>query len=419
MNASVAISAPTVRRYLLGRQGLWPGRRWEGKEGAAEAIRSLEALQVDPMTVVARSHDLVLCSRVEGYVPGHLDSLLYRDRRFFDYGGHLDIYPMEELPYWRVHMRRRRQDERQIAFAAEHPALLEAVREEVRARGPLGNRDLQGTARANSYRGRKDTGLALYHLWLTGELMTHGRRGFERLYDLRERVAPPELDYDASESDAERFFAAKALRQIGLGTMRAWASCFAYPLHRGVDRAEAREQLDALVDGGEAAEVLVEGQKEPHYLPAGDLPLIGELERGNVPEGWSPLGDTTLEEANFLSPLDNLLARNRTRALFGFEYLWEVYKPAERRRWGYYTMPVLFGDRLVARLDPKLDRKTGTLHINGFWLEDEATAEDPSFRSALARGLSRFARFHSARLLDPAAIQPPALREHVRASVDR
>lgn len=106
--APLTISPDIARRYLLGRQGLWPGRRWAGKEGAAEAVRALEAVQVDPMTVVARSHDLVLWSRVEGYDPAHLDELLYRDRAFFDYGGHLDIYPIEELPYWRLHMRRRR-----------------------------------------------------------------------------------------------------------------------------------------------------------------------------------------------------------------------------------------------------------------------------------------------------------------------
>ncbi len=229
----ITISPMIARRYLLGRQGLWPGRRWTGKSGAAQAIRCLESVQVDPMTVVARSHDLVLWSRVLGYDPAWLNALLYEEREFFDYGGHLDIYPMEELPYWRLHMRRRLADERQAGFAAGHASLLDAVREQVRVRGPLGNRDLQGNARVQSYRARKDTGLALYHLWLTGELMTHSRRGFERLYDLRERVAPPELDYEASEAVAERHFAGKAVRQLELGTLRAWANSFAYPASQG------------------------------------------------------------------------------------------------------------------------------------------------------------------------------------------
>lgn len=214
--------SPTVaRRYLLGRQGLWPGRRWEGKPGADVTIRRLEALQVDPMMVVARSHDLVLWRRIVGYDPVHLDELLYTDRQFFDYGGHLDIYPTEELPYWRLHMQRRLGDERQVAFTSEHTALVQEVRAVVRERRPLGNRDLEGNARVTSYRGRKDTALALYHLWLTGELMTHSRRGFERRYDLRQRLSPPELDYEAPEGDAERYFAVKGLQQLGLGTARA------------------------------------------------------------------------------------------------------------------------------------------------------------------------------------------------------
>jgi uncharacterized protein YcaQ len=411
----VVISPAVARRYLLGRQGLWPGRRWAGVEGVVEAIRALESVQVDPMTVVARSHDLVLWSRVRGYDPTHLDRLLYRDRLCFDYGGHLDIYPMAELPYWRLHMRRRRDDPRWSSFASEHAGLLEEVRREVRARGPLGNRDLAGNARVTSYRGRKDTGLALYYLWLTGELMTHGRRGFERLYDLRERIAPPELDYEAAEAEAERFFAAKAVRQLGLGTGRAWASYFSYPLQRTVSRAEARTRLGELLENGEAASVLVEGHEEPYYIPAADAPLLAALSGGSAPEEWRPLGSTTEDEVNLLSPLDNLLARNRTRALFDFEYVWEVYKPAEKRRWGYYTMPVLYGDRLVGRIDPKLDRKTGTLWVNGFWLEDEETGGDLRFAGALAAGLSSFARFHSAHRLELSALQPARLREYVQS----
>ena len=97
-----------------------------------------------------------------------------------------------------------------------------------------------------------------------------------------------------------------------------------------------------------------------------------------------------------LSPLDNLLRRERTRAIFGFDYVWEIYKPAEKRRWGAYTMPVLYDDRMVARLDPKLDRRAGVLTIGGFWPEEHAPLDDPGFRAALARGIERFAAFHGA-----------------------
>lgn len=412
-----AISSTVARRYLLGRQGLWPGRRWAGRDGTAQALRHLESVQVDPMTVVARSHDLVLWGRVAGYQPADLDALLYQDRAFFDYGGHLDIYPMDELPYWRLHMQRRHAHPRQATFAAEHPALLDQVREAVRTRGPLGNRDLAGNARVSSYRGRKDTALALYHLWLTGELMTHSRRGFERRYDLLERVAPPALRHEAAAPEAERHFAAKALRQVGLGTVRAWTNALSYPLHRRIDRREARRWLDELVAAGEALSLTVEGQREPYYLPAADTSLLVDLATGQVPDAWRPVERTTTEEAILLSPLDNLLDRARTRSLFDFEYLWEVYKPVERRRWGAYTMPILYGDRLVARLDPKLDRATGALLINSFWLEEAAIGDDPDFAAALGRGVARLARFLVARRVELAALSPAPLRETVRMMI--
>src|SRR5437762_9002493 len=106
------ITRQTARRYVLGRQGLWPGRRWAGQAGLAAALRASEAIQVDPLNVVARSHDLALWGRVADYNPADLDVLLYQERQFFDYGGVLFIYPMEELPYWRVVMERRSRNPR-------------------------------------------------------------------------------------------------------------------------------------------------------------------------------------------------------------------------------------------------------------------------------------------------------------------
>jgi uncharacterized protein len=408
------ISNETARRYLLGRLGLWPGRRWVGKEGAAAAARTLGAVQIDPLNVAGRNHDLVLWSRVVDYEPAYLDALLYQDRAFFDYGGLLFIYPMEELPYWRLHMRRRAATGREAALATERAALIEEVRAELRARGPLGNRDFKGNARVESYRARKDTGLALWYLWITGELMTHGRRNFERIYGFRDEIAPPHDVPD--EAAAEAYFARKALEGGGLVTATMWAQTFSYYVYRRVPRTEARRWLDALVDQGVAVRIEVGGAREPYLLPAADLPLLGELARGEVPEEWRPVESTTDEEVSFLAPLDNLLHRQRTKAIFDFEYIWEVYKPAAQRRWGYYTLPVLWRDRLVARIDPKLDRKTATLAINGFWVEDDAIVDDPAFASAFARGLSRFARFLGARCVAVPGIETSSLRRYLETA---
>jgi uncharacterized protein len=164
------ISKEVARRFVLGRQGLWPGRRWAGKAGTAQA------LQIDPLNVVARNHDLTLLSRVADYRAEYLDELIYHDRAFFDYGGTVFIYPMNELPdlayakSWRVVMRQKGREERWAKFAALHPEALVAVRRELRARGPLGNRDIEGQkSMVGNFRSGKDTGLAFYCLWLTGE----------------------------------------------------------------------------------------------------------------------------------------------------------------------------------------------------------------------------------------------------------
>ena len=116
------------------------------------------------------------------------------------------------------------------------------------------------------------------------------------------------------------------------------------------------------------------------------------------------------EEATFLSPLDPVSARGRAKPLFGFDYVWEVYKPVEKRQFGYYTMPILWGDRLVGRFDPKLDRATGTLVILGLWLEDAATAKDPAFVAALAAGMRRFMTLLDVGRIDVAAVTQTPLR---------
>ena len=161
-----SISSATYRRFILGCQGLWPGRRWSGKAGAAQALRAAEAVQVDPVVVVAQSHDIVLWGRVADYRPAYLQELLYQDRLYFDYGGELFIYPVEEFPYWMVKMKRRAAAEHWSEYMQANPKLFERVRAEMRERGPLGTRDLQGE-RVDRYRSSKDSGYAMYCLWIT------------------------------------------------------------------------------------------------------------------------------------------------------------------------------------------------------------------------------------------------------------
>lgn len=397
---------------MLGKQGLWPGRRWKGKKGTAQAIRECEAVQLDPLNIFARSQDIVLHSRVLDYKPEYLYQVAYQDRQFFDYGGWLAMYPMRELPYFRVHMERRSHSKRVEDFVLSNPDLFEQVRAELRTRGPLGNRNLDGNRVGWNYRGRKDTSLALFDMWLSGELMIHHREGFERLYDFRENIAPKEFDYVATEKRTEEFFARKAVSFHGLLREAGMRISLEYDMQRKYVREEASRLLEAWIESGMFERVQIPGRRETFLVLGEDVSVLEPLENGKVPKGWKPK-ETTLEEVTFLSPLDIVSARGRAKKLFDFEYKWEVYTPVHLRRWGYYVLPILYGDDLVARLDPKLDRRTMTLEIKGFWHEEDAPVKDIDFATALGKGLVRFANFLGAKKVTTKTIRPTGLRKHV------
>ncbi len=178
-------------------------------------------------------------------------------------------------------------------------------------------------------------------------------------------------------------------------------------------REEARQLVQSWVESGKAQQVQIDGGRDVYLILEEDIPALESLERGKIPKDWKPKETTTLEEVTFLSPLDIVSARGRAKKLFDFEYIWEVYTPVHKRRWGYYVLPILYGDDLVARLDPKLDRTTMTLEIKGFWHEDNAPVKSADFADALARGLIRFANFLGAKKVTTNTIHPAGLRKQV------
>ena len=408
----LTIDLETARRYILGKQGLWPGRRWRGLKGTEQAMRAMEYLQLDPLQIIARSHDIKLYSRVLDYKPGMWEGLTYKKRKFFDWGGWLAVRPMEELPYWRVVMRRERDGEqrwsRMPKMAHDHADAIVEMRALLRERGTLKNRDFEISTRTRteSYRGRKDSALALYYLWYTGEVMTHHREGFERVYALAEAVAPADLLRESDEAEADRYLVKKEISFSGLSRPSALDTFL-----RGLPHGKAYKQvINALLADGEIIEVKVEGWKAVHYALADDVKLFSDLTAGRVPKKWTPLETTTSEEAVFLGPWDQVVARGRAKTVFGFDYVLEVYKPQHLRRFGYYTLPVLWDDQFVARFDSKLDRATNTFVILGLWLEKKALGRNEAFAEALASGFARFVTFLGANKLDAKAIHEPLLR---------
>jgi uncharacterized protein len=416
---TITISKQTARRFVLGRQGLWPGRRWRGKSNLLAALTAIEAVQEDPLHIGARSQDFVLAGRILDYRPEHLEELLYTERQAFEYGGALRIYPMAELPHWRLHMRRRGIDDHLAAMLEKDPDLLESVRAEVAARGPVGNKDFGGTQRiAGHYRGNRDTTLALYHLWLTGELLLSRRKNNQRMYDLSEKLVPPGCDWEATDEQAEAYFARKEVAFAGLIREGAWRLRWRYALHRDVSPEEAARRIAVMREQGLVESVRIEGAKDNYLLLADDVPLLQVVAEGKTPEAWHPLETTTEEEVVMLAPLDIVSARGRAKPLFDFDYLWEVYKPAHQRRWGYYVLPILYGDRLVARIEPKYDRTTRSMQVLGYWAEEgfEETAE---YGDALAGGIARLAQLMRAESVTLNGVLPGPLATHVEQELTR
>jgi uncharacterized protein YcaQ len=412
----INIDIQTARRFILGKQGLWPGRRWRGAKGTEQAMRAMEYLQLDPLQIIARAHDLMLHSRVVDYTPGLWETPTYTQRKFFDWGGWLAARPMEELPHWRVVMRREHEAYQRLqAMGREHADAVVEMRAALRERGTVSNRDFQMATRmrTQNYRGRKDSALALYYLWRIGEVMTHHRERFERVYALTENVAPAHLITESSDAETDRFLIKKEIAFSGLSRLNRTSDSY----QRGEPDRTAKSVREEMLADGELIEVQIEGWKAMHYALGSDTKTLNELSAGRIPKAWKPLETTTVEEAVFLAPLDQVSARGRAKVLFGFDYVWEVYKPEHLRKHGYYVLPILWGDALVARFDSKLDRTTNTFVVLGLWLEDKALGKDDAFAEALGRGFTRFVQFLGADRIDAKAIREPLLRKCVQATV--
>jgi uncharacterized protein YcaQ len=397
------ISREAARRFLLGRQGLWPGRRWKGLRGTEHAMRAMANLQLDPLRIVARAQDLALASRVMDYREDDWARLTYEKRRFFEWGGWLAVRPIDELPFYRVVMRRERTRGRMWPYMEQHRDAIEEMRTLLRERGELSNRDfaIADRARVRSYRGRKDSAIALYYLWRTGDAMVARRDRFERVYAPAEAVAPARYLPEATDAEADDFLLLKGVRSAGFSKLNGAKET----LQRDVTSGEIKAWRERKLGDGELVEVDVEGWPGRRVAPGSEASILATLEAGKVPRAWKSLEATTADEVTFLSPLDPAIHdRVRTSALFDFDYKWGVYDKVEKRRFGYYDLPILWDDRLVARMDAKVDRSSSTLVALGLWFEEAGTSSDPAWRRAFERGLARFRTFLGVGALDLRAV---------------
>ncbi|MES2855050.1 MAG: crosslink repair DNA glycosylase YcaQ family protein [Bdellovibrionota bacterium] len=393
----IQISIQTARRFILGDQGLWPTRRWTGKSGTEQAMRAVQHLQLDPLDIGARAHDFILNARVKNYQKSFYNELVYEDKKFFEWGGWLATRPIEEWPYWMVFMERSNHSLENYWQNKITRKNRTDILEILDAEGPKRNRDFKDQRIEKDYRGGKVSSLTLYQLWISGEVVSCGRDRFERIYDLTHRFVPAHLIKRATDDEAEIFMAKKEVAFRGIARLDGLKNL----LRREISAAEQEKLRERLVTDGIIVEVKVEGWKERHYVLTESLPIIKTISAGKIPKQWKPTWSKTAAkpEVILLSPLDIVSARGRAKKLFDFDYVWEVYKPVEQRKWGYYTLPILWGDQLVGRIDPGLDRKSGELRILGFWLESPKSAKDSKFMKALSASILELRRLTGAKTI--------------------
>jgi uncharacterized protein YcaQ len=390
----VKVSAEDARRFLVARQLLAPARSLRGgKDAALEVFRRWGSVQFDPISVAGRSHDLVLHARVAGYEPAWSDKLYERRAVFEAYNKGLSLVLTDEYPWfrapWSLSTPRLLDDNREVA---------ERVLDRIRADGPLSALDFErepgkqvdwfgvptNVVRAvlEAYAGAGVLGLAR-------------REGSRRYYDLLERLLPAEvLERDVPLAEQLRHKLHSRYRTHGLLGIGGGGDIFsglgpAKPDPRSPGTPGRTALRNQLIADGALVPVEVEGVRVKRFVLREEVELLGA-----TPEPPPSVA--------FLSPFDPLVwDRGLLGSLFGFEYVWDLFFPPEKRKFGWYVLPILFRDRFVGRIEPRIVREAGRVQVIGFWWEDGfAPRRADGFVDAMREALRAYLRFAGADRLE-------------------
>ena len=393
------ITNQQARQFILLKQGLLGEHRFHGKYGAYSYVCQAGCIQYDPVDVCGKNAELTLQSRVKGFTKSMLWELLYEDRKLVDYADkELSIWPAEDWPYFSPYRERSlalgqtfegldELKENTITFITEHgPVCSDAL--------PIEGEIFWHSSMHWSGNWSKKSNAArsvLEQLYTDGELVIHHKNSSRKYYDLASRHLPKEyLSAPSPCKDEAEFQAWRVLRRIGaVGLL--WDKNSTALLGIYVNAERRKSILNQLTEEGRIIPVQVEGIKQAFYYRADDEPLMKAVLAGEA--GLRP-------RMEFIAPLDPLMwDKALVEALFGFRYSWEIYTPAVKRKYGYYTLPILFGDRFVGRVDSAADRKEKVLLVKGLWWETGVRVTK-KLEATLARTLQRFAEFNQCRKIE-------------------
>lgn len=389
----ITITKQQARQFILAKQGLIGKYKFVGKAGALEFVRQSGCIQYDPVDVCGKNAELTLQSRVKGFRKQMLQDLLYKDRLLMDYADkELSIWPTEDWPYFSSYR------ERSLALGETFEG-LEALKEQaieyIAEHGPVCSDSLpiEGEIFWHSsmhWSGNWDkkspaARSVLEQLYTDGVLVIHHKKGSRKYYDLAKKHIPAGiLEAGNPCEDEESFIAWRVLRRIGaVGLL--WDKNSTAFLGINLNAEKRKKILNDLTASGKVNDLMVEGIKQAFYYRSEDEPLMQDVVAGTA--------DLKPRMA-FLAPLDPLMwDKDLVFAIWDFRYSWEIYTPAVKRKYGYYTLPVLYGEKFVGRIEAIPNRKEHILHVKGLWWE-EGVRRTKKMDAELKKTLMNFCRFN-------------------------
>ena len=403
--SEIEISQRAARRLVIDAQLLGAERNSPDRRGILATVERIIWLQLDPTSAVARSHLLVLWSRLGQYDREDVARLVYKDQRLFEWRAFL--YPTRHLSFYRLAMRSMSTNpywQPRMAWMRKNLRLRRQILSRLRREGPLATSAFDGrdavSWHSTGWTNDRNSSQMLEFLSAQGRVLVAGRSGQERLWDLTERCVPARaLVSTVSPAKLMRDATIRATRSLGVATATQIQNMLPYTIRDSITKTiTSLEREGELVPTrvGSSGDGTLKGR---WYVHAADVEKIPALERS-----WS--GRTTL-----LSPFDTLIRdRARAEALFGMRYRIEIYVPKEKRQHGYFAMPILHNDSLIGRIDPRVDRERETLVINAVHLEPGVKPDRATGR-AVARALDDLAQFTGmSRVRVPARAGLPGLR---------
>ena len=393
------ITNEQARQFILLKQGLIGTYRFIGKVGAYEYVRQAGCIQYDPVDVCGKNAELTLQSRVKGFKKSMLQDLLYKDRELVDYADkELSIWLTEDWPYFSSY----RDRSRELGDTFEGLAELKAQAiSYIKENGPVSSDTLPIEGEiywhssmhwsGNWHKKSQAARSVLEQLYTDGKLVIHHKKGSRKYYDLADRYIPDTvLNAENPCTDEDDFIAWRVLRRIGaVGLL--WDKNSTALLGININAEKRKRILERLTAEEKITPIFVEGFKQLFYYRFEDEELMQQVLQGNA---------DLKPRMSFIAPLDPLMwDKAFIKALWDFQYSWEIYTPAVKRKYGYYTLPILYGDKFVGRIEAIPDRKEAVLKVKGLWWEKEIR-QTKKITLVLERTLKSFAKFNDCTSVD-------------------